>query len=378
VSINDVAEWCSCEKCSASYKSEGYTDYVIRFVNRVAEEIEKRGYTDILVHTFAYDNAVEAPKNIIPRHNVFVQFCPIRACIAHPLTASCNQTSVGEFNGKYLVDWSNVDCKKYLWTYHGNFSNCPVPHTDISYETMSGNARLYVESGTIGWFAQTNNRNPDVLGDFAALRNYLISKFMWNPQMTEEEYNDHVNKFMRGYYGEGWELVRESLDTLVEKDTGHQTLWAPVNDRMIIFTHKLDAAYLADLYDKAELHADNVTVWKNIDRNQLSFNMMDASVKWDKLMKSGSEEDELEAQYVAKWFQDKLLTYKVSYGSESDMFPNMIIGGFVDPADWRGLLDYGDKHGVGIQSYVAKMEELIVDYPDRPTDILPISCGIPR
>lgn len=376
VSINDVAEWCDCSKCTASYASEGYTDYLLRFVNRVAEEIEKQGYTEVLVHTFAYDLAIAAPKNITPRDNVFIQFCPIDACIAHPLTDDCNLLSAnGDLVGKYMQNWAKTGCKMYLWTYHGNFSNCPVPHTDISYRTMSSNAKFYVECGAMGWFAQTNNRNTEVLGDFGALRNYLISKFMWDPYMTEEEYNDNVIKFMKGYYGEGWNLIYEAMNTYISSDTGHHTLWEPVETRMIYAEHKMNIEYLASLFDKAELLADSATVWKNIDRNQLSFNMMDISVKWRRLHRKGTDEDELKAQHLAKWFQDKLLTYKVSYGSESDMFPNMIIGGFVDPSNWRGLLDYGaapDKgRPEGHCSYYSKIEDLTVEYPDRPTDIMP-------
>ena len=372
VSINDVAEWCDCAKCTAAIESESHTDYLLRFVNRVAEEIEKGGYTDVLVHTFAYDEAIVAPKAVTPRENVFVQFCPIEACIAHPLDADCNVGMLGMYNGKYLTDWSNIDCKKYLWTYHGNFSNCPVPHTDLSYETMGGNAKFYAESGVIGWFSQTNHRNPDVLGDFAALRNYLLSKFMWDPYMTEEEYNEHVTSFMQGYYGEGWKKIYEVFNTYIKSDTGHHTLWEPVESRMIYYMHKIDTPYLVSLFDEAELLAESYTVWKNIDRNQLSFNMMDVSVKWRSLTKAGKDD---EAQLLAKWFQDKLLTYKVSYGSESDMFPNMIIGGFVDPSNWRGLLDYGaapDKgRPEGHCSYYSKIEDLTVEYPDRPTDIQP-------
>ncbi len=367
VSMNDVAAWCSCEKCTKAIADESYTDYLLRFVNRVAEEIEKRGYTDVLVHTFAYSDAVSAPTVVMPRHNVFIQFCPIMVCIAHPLNGDCNRGQLGEYNGKYLTDWANIDCKKYLWTYHGNFSNCPVPHTDISYETMSANAQFYVESGTIGWFSQVNNRNPDVLGDFGALRNYLISKFMWDPYMTREEYDAHVTKFMKGYYGDGWELVYEAMQTQMAADNGHHKLWEPVETRMIIFEHKMDIGYLVSLFDKAELVAESVTVWKNIDRNQLSFNMMDVSVKWRQLHRTGKEEDALKAQHLAKWFQDKLLTYQVSYGSESDMFPNMEIGEFVDPSNWRGLLECNDE----IQQYWGKMEQITVDYPDRPTDLMP-------
>ncbi|MBR5447860.1 MAG: hypothetical protein IKV40_05485, partial [Clostridia bacterium] len=187
---------------------------------------------------------------------------------------------------------------------------------------------------------------------------------MWNPYMTEEEYTEHVTSFMQGYYGDGWEKIYDVFNTYIEGDTGHQPLWDPVESRMIYYMHKIDTPYLVSLFDEAELLAESYTVWKNIDRNQLSFNMMDVSVKWRSLTKAGKDD---EAQLLAKWFQDKLLTYKVSYGSESDMFPNMELGEFVDPSNWRGILENNDE----IQQYWGKMEQITVDYPERPTYIMP-------
>jgi hypothetical protein len=35
---------------------------------------------------------------------------------------------------------------------------------------------------------------------------------MWNPYMSEEEYNRHMNEFLEAYYGAGWASVREYID----------------------------------------------------------------------------------------------------------------------------------------------------------------------
>ena len=35
---------------------------------------------------------------------------------------------------------------------------------------------------------------------------------MWDPYMSEEEYNRHMNEFLEAYYGEGWEYVRKYID----------------------------------------------------------------------------------------------------------------------------------------------------------------------
>lgn len=360
VSMNDNTNWCTCEKCTAAFAAPGgKSEYVIKFVNRLADEVAKQ-YPNILIHTFAYADAVDAPITK-PRDNVIVQFCPIQACIAHPLNDSCNKSSIAENIGTYIENWAKLDCKLYLWTYHGNFTNCPVPHTDISYKTMSENAKFYAECGAIGWFAQTNTAKAEELGDFGALRHYLISKFMWDPYITEEEFNNLVITFMKGTYGAGWEKIYEVYNTYIEKDTGHHMLFASVEDRRIVFTHKIDTEHLVDLFDEAELFAESELMWKNIDRNQLSFNMMEVFTKFDKMYK----DDYDKSQLMAKWFQDKMLTYKVSYGSEHAMFVCLEIGQFdVNPGRWRQDLDDG---------YVRKFADVTVDYPAEPTELLPFA-----
>jgi len=48
--------------------------------------------------------------------------------------------------------------------------------------------------------------------NFEYLRGYMASRMMWNPFMSEEEYNDIFNEFLMLYYGEGWEYVREYIE----------------------------------------------------------------------------------------------------------------------------------------------------------------------
>ncbi len=362
VSMNDVATWCDCEKCGPAIEELGVTEYLIRFVNRVAEEIERRGYEDIFVHTFAYSDAIAAPTTP-PRDNVIVQYAHIDACISHSFVNSCNNSWACDYAGKYLADWGKTGCNMYLWTYNGDYGG-PVPHADICYKTMSENAQFYVECGVMGWMAVPSDDKEDIFGDFGVLRNYLLAKFMWDPYITEEEYVTLVTDFMKGYYGDGWESVYEAFNIYTQKDTGCHFLYESIINRQIYWKFHIDTEYLVDLFAEAELLAESYTIWKNIDRNQLQFDLMDAYVKFDKLYESDNEDEYMLSQTMSKFLQDKFNVYRVEYGSS--MFMNMEIGEFhVNPGLWRAELDP--------PYFVGKIEDLTVSYPERPTELIPMA-----
>ena len=46
---------------------------------------------------------------------------------------------------------------------------------------------------------------------FELLRGYLASRMMWDPFMSEEEFEEYLDEFLMIYYGEGWEYIKEYL-----------------------------------------------------------------------------------------------------------------------------------------------------------------------
>lgn len=52
------------------------------------------------------------------------------------------------------------------------------------------------------------------------LRAYVYSKLMWNPYMSAQEYDDHINEFLQGYYGKGWKHIRRYLEIWAEETDG--------------------------------------------------------------------------------------------------------------------------------------------------------------
>lgn len=52
------------------------------------------------------------------------------------------------------------------------------------------------------------------------LRAYVYAKLMWNPYMSDEEYNEYINEFLQGYYGKGWKHIRNYLEIWAEATKG--------------------------------------------------------------------------------------------------------------------------------------------------------------
>jgi hypothetical protein len=169
---------------------------------------------------------------------------------------------------------------------------------------------------------------------------------------------------MKGYYGAGWKKIYEAFCTYTKLDTGCFVLYGSILDRQMYWKFKIDSEHLVDLFDEAELLAESYTVWKNIDRNQISFNLMEAYVKFDKLHDSDDPDEFMLSQRMSKFLQDKFNVYRVEYGA--GMFMNMEIGEFhVNPGLWRAELEP--------PYFVGKIEDLTVTYPERPTELIPMA-----
>ncbi len=97
ISQDDNLSFCECDECLRIANEEGteterrLSGSIIRFVNRMAEAIEKE-YPDVLVHTLAYTYSDKPPLITKARDNVVVQYCTADACYQHAINdPSCNE-----------------------------------------------------------------------------------------------------------------------------------------------------------------------------------------------------------------------------------------------------------------------------------------------
>lgn len=207
ISQNDCYGACQCEACQAIVRDEGSeSGPLIRFVNAVAEEIEKE-FPNIWVETLAYQYTRTAPLKVRPRKNVVVRLCTIECSFSQPLEE-------GEQNKSLRDDieaWSKIADNLFVWDYVTNFVSYMLPHPNI--HVLAQNIRFFIKNNTIGLFEQ-----GDVYcdaGDFVRMRNWVISRLMWNPSLDE---NKLIDEFLVGYYGENAApYLRQYLDLMTNR-----------------------------------------------------------------------------------------------------------------------------------------------------------------
>ena len=215
VSQNDSHDWgrgCTCPACKAKDDAEGTPmGSLLPFVNRVAEAIEP-DYPDLAIDTLAYRYTRKVPATLHSRHNVIVRLCSIECCFAHPIEdcdAAIYKVEDEPFSAT-LRRWAKHSDRIYIWDYTTNFRNYNSVFPNFG--VLRRNVRFFAENNVRGVFEQGNGQS--INGEFGELRAYVLAKLLWNPYMTEEEYQTHINEFMEGYYGEGWKSIRRFFDRL--------------------------------------------------------------------------------------------------------------------------------------------------------------------
>jgi len=208
VSQNDWDNPCQCNKCQAIVLQEGSeSGVIIRFVNEVAEAIEKE-FPDKFIGTLAYKYSRKPCKTIKPRHNVVVRLCSIECCFSHDIK-SCPR------NKLFLQDlegWSAIAKNLYIWDYVVYFQHYIMPYPNIL--VLQSNIRTFQKNNAIGIMEQAAYESRG--GEFAELRSYLISRLLWNPDCNAE---DVIDDFMYGYYGRAGRYIKQYFDLLYGRIT---------------------------------------------------------------------------------------------------------------------------------------------------------------
>ncbi len=204
ISQNDWYGRCECADCLAVEEVEGApSGPLIRFVNAVAEDIEKE-FPDTLVETLAYQYTRQAPKHVKPRHNVLVRLCSIECSFSEPLTAEVNT----DFR-QDIEAWKEISPQLFVWDYVANFASYIQPHPN--WFVLAPNIRFFVENNVRGLFEQGDGGSS--VGDFLAMRAWILSKLLWNP---EQDFETLLMEFLTGYYGPAAQPLREYMDVIHE------------------------------------------------------------------------------------------------------------------------------------------------------------------
>lgn len=265
VAQNDNMLRCTCPECSALEKEEGSpAGPIIHFVNKIADSI-KEDYPHILLHTFAYQYSLPAPKKAVARDNVIVRLCSIDCRYDNTFELLAKQNPDGseaEFVNA-LDDWKEHAKQLYVWDYAVNFENYLQPF--IHLHTLAENIRFFRRTGIRGLLEQGNF----AYGGGAScddLKSYIISRLLWNP---DTDIDSEMQSFFTHVYGNKAGAFMKEYVMLTEKACS----CAPLS----IYQHP-DAQYITDslvdeadeLFGKAINAAETDEQRKRIEREYLA------------------------------------------------------------------------------------------------------------
>ena len=208
VSQNDNDKYCRCPRCAAIDEREGTPmGSLLIFVNAVADEVAKE-FPDVMVGTLSYWYTRKPPKTIRPRPNVQIQLCSIECCVLHSIDDPACEKNKQFCND--LANWSKLCDNIAIWNYNVNFSNYLLPCPNL--RVIESNIRYFTANNAMGLFMQAAGNTQGA--EMSDLRNYIITKLLWNPNLNVQKLMD---EFLDLHYGRAAEPIRRFVSMTHDK-----------------------------------------------------------------------------------------------------------------------------------------------------------------
>ena len=138
---------------------------------------------------------------------MLIRYCTYEACFRHSLLdPNCKVNS--RDIAPEVLGWHKMCSHMSIWDYVTNWKAYLAPFPNLV--SLRENARIFADCHACHVYESSNYFDCDC--QFPELRGYLIGKLLWNPYMSEEEYDRHINEFLAAFYGAGWEEIRRYID----------------------------------------------------------------------------------------------------------------------------------------------------------------------
>ncbi|MBQ3101034.1 MAG: DUF4838 domain-containing protein [Clostridia bacterium] len=327
---NDSDSYCTCQGCFALYREAGSRcGALLNIVNIVCETFEEE-YPNVKFATWAYTWSSMPPKEgtMTLHKNVVLVYNTLVLCPAHEYsddTCEYNDTSA-----KYIRRWGELAEHLYLWDHSGAFTDAMTPFPD--FDSIRPNANYFYDNGVEGVFM---NSHSERLADFCELRYFLLSRLYRKPQMTEDEYRYHMNGFLKAYYGDGWQYLRNYIDKIAELGNSKcHTFHSPTGayydyDEVLPYVELLDG-----YWDKAEAMATDADQLDHIKFSRLSWTYLKQNVLYESMYNSGNEALQLEYRQANQALYDAMLKYDTCVSEHYDV-DEINFSPSTKPEDWQ-------------------------------------------
>ena len=208
---NDNHDFCTCSACAALDGENGsHAGSMIAFANAVADAVRDAGYANVAIDTFAYEYTRKTPTHIVPRDNVIVRLCSIECCFGHTMDDPSCKENVSFMQD--LRDWSAICQRIYVWDYGTNYGETFNFFPNL--HVLQRNMQILYEHNVRGVYGEGNYYLDRCDGEFGALRGYLQCRLTADPYL---DYDAEMNGFLRAWYGDGWQAIRDFIDLCCEK-----------------------------------------------------------------------------------------------------------------------------------------------------------------
>jgi hypothetical protein len=109
-----------------------------------------------------------------------------------------------------MREWGKICDQIFIWNYNTNFHNYLLPCPNL--RVIGPNVRYFVANNAKGAFMQAaGNANGAELSE---LRNYMISRLLWDPSLDDERLMD---EFLDLHYGPAAGPIREFIHRVHDK-----------------------------------------------------------------------------------------------------------------------------------------------------------------
>lgn len=200
VSQNDDLVYCECRRCDAMNKKYGSpSGSLYFFLNKHAKNHQNNNLISL-----AYLHTANPPQRILPKQNIISFYCPIE--MNRGMSIQSDHRS--EVIRNRIRNWKAFNPNLFLWDYTVQFTHYLSPFPNI--HTFQENLKFYKSNGVLGLFLQGY---ADVPGDFAELRQYLLSKLLWDSDLDMDQL---TNEFLAYFYGPAYPYVWDYFQLLHE------------------------------------------------------------------------------------------------------------------------------------------------------------------